>query len=72
MKITTLSEEGSAGESFRERRDVYLRGGKDYYRPLRDLTVSAQAQDRRRRELARKTATVVLYDIVRTREASHD
>lgn len=30
----TLSEEGSAGEQFRERRDSYVREGKDYYRPL--------------------------------------
>lgn len=30
----TLSEEGSAGETFRKRRDEYISGGKDYYRPL--------------------------------------
>lgn len=30
----TLSEEGSAGASFRARREAYIREGKDYYRPL--------------------------------------
>lgn len=30
----TLSEEGSAGETFRTLRDEYIREGKDYYRPL--------------------------------------
>jgi hypothetical protein len=30
----TLSEEGSAGETFRKRRDTYVTQGKDYYRPL--------------------------------------
>lgn len=30
----TLSEEGSAGGTFRKRRDEYLSQGKDYYRPL--------------------------------------
>jgi hypothetical protein len=30
----TLSDEGSAGESFRKMRDGYVSSGKDYYRPL--------------------------------------
>lgn len=30
----TLSEEGSAGETFLKLRDEYVRQGKDYYRPL--------------------------------------
>lgn len=30
----TLTEEGSAGETFRELRGEYIREGKDYYRPL--------------------------------------
>ena len=30
----TLSEEGSAGATFRARREAYVREGKDYYRPL--------------------------------------
>ena len=30
----TLSEEGSAGETFLKLRDDYIRTGKDYYRPL--------------------------------------
>lgn len=30
----TLTEEGSAGATFRARRDEYVREGKDYYRPL--------------------------------------
>lgn len=30
----TLSEEGSAGETFLKLRDEYVRTGKDYYRPL--------------------------------------
>lgn len=30
----TLTEEGSAGESFRKRRGEYIREGRDYYRPL--------------------------------------
>lgn len=30
----TLSEEGSAGETFRKMRDEYISEGRDYYRPL--------------------------------------
>ena len=30
----TLSEEGSAGESFRSMRESFIKDGKDYYRPL--------------------------------------
>jgi hypothetical protein len=30
----TLTDEGSAGETFRKRRDEYISQGKDYYRPL--------------------------------------
>ncbi|NJN50639.1 MAG: hypothetical protein HC809_01430 [Gammaproteobacteria bacterium] len=30
----TLSEEGSAGQAFRKRREEYISQGKDYYRPL--------------------------------------
>ena len=30
----TLTEEGSAGETFAKRRDEYITTGKDYYRPL--------------------------------------
>lgn len=30
----TLSEEGSAGESFMKLRGEYISEGKDYYRPL--------------------------------------
>ena len=30
----TLTDEGSAGETFMQRRQEYEREGKDYYRPL--------------------------------------